>query len=262
MNADEVIAALQGLQADLTMGANHVYRLRGKHVPNVSTIGDEWHKDKLERWKIRVQREADIRTAWKVLGLTSFDDEAAFAAFFEQEAGDEYEHQKQAREAADVGKQVHAMIEDHIKKKLGIPSEAAKALQVGDEAISLFDSWLRWEREHEFTPLGIELRVLHEPLWYCGTVDLLARVEDQHSVLDWKTKKLKTKRPWPDELVQNIAYRKALESMGLGEWIGHIVVIPKDGSAVVAHRSDPDADALAWDAFQACRRLYDIRTRL
>lgn len=260
----ELLVALDEAEARLSFNAKqHIYRLDGKHIPGVTTIIDQWRRRLLEDWKVRVQQEADISVAYKLLcnpfegvlpSLTQFT-ESFIAA-----AGEEYEHQRQSREAADIGGQVHALIESHIKKRLGIAFEIERP--ISDEAQALFSSWLQWQAQAGFEPLFVERRVFDEVAWYAGTIDLGATVYGRKSVLDWKTKKAGARIAfWESQALQNVAYRKALKAMGLGEWDGHIVVIPKDGREVQALPCEPgpkDKWTLesAYEAFLACLTLY------
>ena len=134
----------------------------------------------------------------------------------------------------------------------------------------MFTGWLAWERDADFEPIFVERRVFSDVPpgtvmhsgWprYCGTIDLGAFVAGEPSVLDWKTRKGNGK-PWPEQILQNVAYRRALRSMGLGEWTGHLVMLPKDGGAVTAVNVEPGPGDKwtvegAFESFEACLRLY------
>lgn len=262
----EMLSVLDAIEQRLTLDKRHVYRLDKRHIPGVTTAIDQWRRRALEDWKVRVQQDADIAVAYKLFCEPFTEARPSFGEFseaFKLAAGDEYEHQRQSREAADLGGQVHALIEERVKRRLGI--EFAIGRPISDEAQALFSSWVEWEARVGFEPLFVERRVYHEDHWYAGTIDLGARVQDpepMNTVMDWKTKKAGARIAfWESQALQNFAYRRALQRMGLGEWAGHIVIIPKDGRAVEALRCEPGegdkwtADG-AFSAFLACLTLY------
>lgn len=232
---------------------NHTYRLDGKHVPGVTTILKCWHKEFLVRWMVRVQQEADIAAAYRHWDrLMKASDQAEFTSLFLQFAGDEYEHQKQSREAADIGKQMHALMEHYFKTQLGLPTEAP---HVSDEAESLFSSVLEFLKGGDLEPLTMERRVFNVPLWYAGTSDLFALYQGLPVIVDYKSRKNEGEHLWPEQRCQSAAYRSAAQSMGLGEWGGLILTVPKDGGKV---NPVPVNSSIAddMDAFMACRSLW------
>lgn len=243
---------------------SHRYTLDGKPVPGVTTIIGSLNAPALNAWQVKQEREACITAARKIAECI-MDDEIRFLPrhghedawsedfreTFEEFAGKEYEGQRIAREAADVGSQLHALIEGYCKGKLGIPFPEPR---VSDEAHAMFSTWLQWARSQDFQPLAVERRVFSVKHWYAGTVDLFAYATGRKVIFDWKG--TKGKKLYARHRLQSIAYRKAAEEMGLGEWDGQIVVVPTDGSAAVPLPvdSDPEED---FRAFLACRTLYE-----
>ena len=247
----------------VTLSRAHHYTLDKRHAPGVTTILDEWNKPGLNRWKVNVQQDADIAVAWKLLEIEREqdywifprqvpDDEAPFIETFKKLAGREKEHQKQSREAKDLGSQMHALLEDHWKRTLGIPYVLPP---VSDEAQALFSGVLHWIGETQLRPIAVERRVFSLAGWYCGTVDLFAEHEGRRKVVDYKSAKGDDETLWPEQRCQNAAYREAARGMGMGEWGGLIIKVPKNGAAPfpVPVTSDPAED---FAAFLACLTLY------
>lgn len=261
MDRAELLERLAEAEGRLTFNpGNHTYRLDKKHIPGVTTILRQQHKEQLVRWMVRVQQEADIATAWRLaqsFGDAEFwsglDTPANFAAAFVEMAGEEYEHQKQAREAADVGKQMHALMEHHFKAQLGLPTTAPEA---SDDAQAMFSSVLEFLRSGDLEPLSMERRLFNVADWYAGTVDLFALYQGKQVIPDYKGRKSEdANQLWPEQRRQSAAYRTAAKSMGLGEWGGLILAVPRDGGKVtpVPVTSDVEADMAA---FRACQVLY------
>lgn len=249
------LSKLDEADARLAFSAkSHRYTLDGKHVPGVTTIIGQLNAPALNSWHVTQEREACIAAAWRMVEREhgpAPTDEATFRLNFLEVVGEEYEGQKIAREAADVGTQLHALIEGWCKGELGIPFVDST---VSDEAHAMFSTWLEWAKGSDFKPLAAERRVFSVKHWYAGTVDLFALVGGRRVILDWKG--TKGKKLYARHRLQSIAYRKAAEEMGLGEWGGQIVVVPTDGSAAVPLPvdSDPEKD---FAAFLACRTLYE-----
>lgn len=241
----------------------HRYRLDSKPIPNVTSILNSWDKPLLDMWRVRVQQEADIRTAWETLELglrtDNFGSFENFSENFKKAAGEKYEHERISDAAKDTGKQMHALLEQHSKALLGIPYEIA--IPISDEAQTLFSGVLDWMRHADFTPLGVERRVFSLKYWYGGTVDLFALSEGKKVVVDYKSKKTEGSRLWPEQEAQNCAYRAAAEEMGLGAWDGLLFTIPKDGGRVLPVPVSVPFDK-GFGAFLACRTLwqYDKKT--
>lgn len=238
--------------------ASHRYWLDGKPIVGVTTNLKAWDKPALTRWMVRVQQEADIAVAYDLMAEEHFNSclnmptREIFAADFVQRAGAEMEHQKQAREAADTGKQMHALLEHSFKERLGIPTEAPAA---SDEAQSLFSSVLEFLQSGELEPLTMERRVFNVEDWYAGTADLFALYRADPVIVDYKSRKNEGGHLWPEQRCQSAAYRSAAKSMGLGEWGGLILTVPKDGGRVTPVPVDSAIDD-DMAAFRACQTLY------
>lgn len=238
--------------------ASHRYWLDGKPVPGVTTIIKEKAAPALVRWMVRVQQEADIAVAWRIFNSTLLlpcaDNHQDFAEAFRAESGAEYEHEKQSRAAADIGTQLHCLIEKHLKAQLGVPFAIEQP--VSDQAQEMFSAhWLPWAKDAKLEPLFVERFVFDDELRYAGIVDLGARIEGTISILDWKGKEAGTlDRLYMEPVLQNHAYRRAMHRLTGQQWAGHVVNVARDGSGLMVHPV-PYSDEMA-DAFVACLTLY------
>ncbi len=260
MSLDILLGNLQADQARITLDRAHRYRVEGKPAPGVTTIIKVMDAPILDAWKVRVQVEGTARAAYAnppygaTLGdnVPELEEEEQYVSRLVAIAKEQFEHERLSGEAADIGKQVHALIEHEVRTMLGQPTEPPT---VTDEALFIFAGWREWAKDVGLKPLRAEGRVFHRTAHYCGTFDLLAMVEGRPSILDWKAKKGDT--IYPEMRLQSAAYRAALNSAGWPELDGYVVRLPKDGGEIVSERMEcGEAQAETFDSFMACLRLY------
>lgn len=117
------------------------------------------------------------------------------------------------QKAADIGTLAHGVFEVALKggkPKLPLTLDPEKPhidQDMVDQANNAVDAGLQFIREHE-----IEVVQAETPRWsprygYIGTGDLIARIDGELSVLDWKT----SKRLYPTVRLQLSAYKQAYE---------------------------------------------------
>ena len=93
-----------------------------------------------------------------------------------------------------------------------------------DEALWAFMAWEDWARSVKLEPLFIEQVVFSRRHGYAGTLDLLARVNGELAVIDFKT----SKAIYGESFLQNAAYQTAIAEMGHATpAAGYIVRVPK-----------------------------------
>lgn len=232
----------------------HRYWLDGKPAPSVTTITKMLHREQLERWKIRQQARGTAK-ACVAMPIQDGEDIEAYADRMLVEADRLLEGERIAKEAANVGNELHALIEWHCRAKMG---EVTQRPLASDQGEALFEQWGAWAYDAGLVVVGVEVPVLYDfaHMRFCGRIDLLAFVREELTVLDWKSKEY-AGRLWPDQRMQNIAYRTAISATGCvnSPPAGLIVVVPRDGSPAVPIPvdSDPVED---WKAFEDCYRLY------
>lgn len=254
-----LLLQLHELQGTVILGKDHRYRKDRQGKPGVTTVIGVKDAPALDRWKVRVQVEGTARAAWRnppryVLWGTEADELAAEISYVEglvALAKDEFEHERIANEAADVGKQVHALIEHAVKTELGEPCDEPTAT---DDALYRFADWRGWAEKVGLEPLMAEGRIYHYTHAYAGTFDLLALVDGKPTILDWKP----TPELWEERRLQSAAYRKALMDWGWPDLQGAIVCLPRDGgeiSMVPACAPGPELDA-TFEAFVSLLKVY------
>jgi hypothetical protein len=82
----------------------------------------------------------------------------------------------------DRGSRIHASIEQILRREPAAIDPRDEAAVAGARA------WLNQQvREHGLRPLEVEAFLLHETLGYGGTCDLIAELDGEVWLLDWKT---------------------------------------------------------------------------
>lgn len=257
-----LLIALHDLQERVILNKAHRYSLDKKAKPGVTTVIGVKDAPDLDRWKVRVQVEGTARAAfrnpppdWSASPYINDDErlsaETEYIDRLKAIAAEQYEHDRLSEAAADVGKQVHALIEHAVKTELGEPCDEPTAT---DDALYRFADWRGWAEKVGLEPLMAEGRVYHAGFDYCGTFDLLALVEGVPTILDWKP----TPELWEERRLQSAAYRMALVEMGWPDLQGAIVCLPRDGgeiSMVPACAPGPELDA-TFEAFVSLLKVY------
>lgn len=254
MKADSVILAplladLHALQGEIVLDKRHCYRMQKHARPGVTTVIHVMDAPALDAWKVRVQVAGTARAAYLNTPADQ-EPEDAYIGRLVALAKEEFEHERLANAAADIGTQVHALIEQAIKQQLHQECEIPVA---SDEALFVFAGWREWAKRVHFSPLMAEGKVHHKALDYCGSFDALCMIDGRPAIADWKP----TPNVWPERRLQSAAYREALHAMGWPNLDGYIVSLPRDGGEIEMVRLETgDAFAETFDAFRNCLSLY------
>lgn len=157
-------------------GSYFRYLLGGEPIPSVTQILGVINKEALVPWAKKVTLEAVEGYLKQLLGqtLTLSDDTIGMIISESRRASDTVKNV-----AADLGKQTHALIEEHLRtgKVPDVPAELKPA----------FDSFLEWKKTNPFEVVSLEHAVYSEKHWYAGTFDLLGRDHQGLFVADFKT---------------------------------------------------------------------------
>lgn len=167
----------------------YVWKEKGKNLPGVTEILKKtFPKEALLQWAANLASEArgnganhdDARFAWRTV----------------------------SKEAADIGSSVHAFCEE-------FPNFDAEDL-AGEEvwpkepsARKACEAFIAWWASRHVKVLDQEKIVFSRALFYCGTFDLLAEVDGEIAILDYKT----SSGLYREMPVQLAAYSVALEEM-------------------------------------------------
>jgi genome maintenance exonuclease 1 len=237
----------------------HQYHMDGEFVPAVTSVlsttiakqqflmpwavkmGAEWFKSKVEP-SVRENH-------YSFKGDLSLD---------EVVDGIKRAYKKKSAGAIDLGRQVHEWCEQAILWKLGqaeIPS-----MPSNEEASNSINAFRDWVKQNEVEWMAAEQRVFSRTHKYAGTVDAVARVNDEFAVIDFKT----SARIYEEYHLQVAAYAKCIEDI-YGEPVegAYILRFDKESGEFEASKSNHiDTDFLTFSGLLVgYRGLTKLRSR-
>lgn len=151
-------------------------------------------------------------------------------------------------EAADVGKQAHQAIENHLRgENYLLPP---KDIPVG----RCVDAALQWMSTCSFQPREMERVVFSRKHGYSGTLDCIAEINGEVALVDWKS----SKACYPEYFLQTAAYQAAYQEE-TGEKISrrYLVRLGKEDGSFEVHENYTLKDyKFHLKAFLAALTLY------
>ena len=223
--------------------AKHAYRLDGKPMTGVTTVLGIIAKPALINWAANMAVDyvkensaggglLDYLVSEKVL------EEARTA------------HTRAKEKAGDKGTDIHALVEEYIKKSISENDGRA----IGDIPTQepMLEEFIRWAVNNKVQFLESEKRVYSEKWWVAGTADFTCKINDQRFVGDLKTQKTMWDRT---PFFQTAGYMKMLVEMGEEPYDGTIIVnINKEDNKLTEYKSyDWEADI---KSFESALQLY------
>lgn len=201
------------------------YEIDGKKYPSVTTILSVIGKPALVNWAANVERELVMEVSadlYQDAAGTPPMNRLAWLTTLQARLGKQKAHVKALAKAAEIGSQIHALVEWTLKCELCY--EVGPSPKVCDKAQWGFMAWEDWRKKVNLKPIFVEQTVYSKEWGYAGTLDLLGEVEGKLTVLDWKS----GKAIYPEAKLQNAACRTAVREMGHGDPLqGIIVRLPK-----------------------------------
>ena len=167
---------------------------------------------------------------------------------------DGIDHRKHLDFLADIGTLSHAMIFHHLKDTY-IETGDYSQNQI-ELATNSFESFLKWEKQHELKPILLEGQLVSEEHKYGGTPDYFGFVDEELTVLDFKSSGI-----YDDQFIQLAGYENLLKEVGHKVNACRILVIPtaKDKGFREAQREDV---SVHWEIFLRCLDIYKLRKEL
>lgn len=253
MTADQIRALLAEHSRDVRMDARHTYWIctNGKwaRAKSVTQIIKTLDKPAVDKWAMEKEREAGERVAFQV-----YQDQVApglvfeeFSRVFREKCHQEYEGQRLADRAANIGTGVHKLIEHHQKRELGIEIPYP---DVPDESHYAFAGWEEWAQRNDLRPIAMEQMVYSRKYRYAGTLDWLGLLRGTLTLCDWKSKAV-----YPEYRLQLAAYRQPLRDLGLDPKLS-VVTIPREEAGEIREHNIENAEA-AFEAFINLRSICD-----
>lgn len=151
--------------------------------------------------------------------------------------------EKVLERAAQRGTAVHEAIENYCKYGIeDIPPQLS----------AYFDAFLEWNRIFKPKVIGSEIMMYHKILRYGGTIDVLAEVNEELTLIDVKTTSKLLEKSCG---VQLEAYAQALASHDIFIQRKRILHLMKNGKW--AYPEFPAKDAERWRVLGALKTIYD-----
>ncbi len=229
----------------------HLYYFDGEGPwPGVTTVTAVLDKPALTAWKLGQVATAAIENAERLIEDRDAGKTDAAAKWLTT----------LSTSAMDRGSRIHAAIESVLRRE---PYE----LDPRDEpAIAGARAWLN---ETRVKPVAVEAFLLHPTLGYGGTLDLIAEIDGETWLLDWKTGKSVADPKgvvYADHRLQLAAYANAEFLAKVGDPERYPVpaiaryglVHVTDGGTRLYEAEVTDAD---WIAFRACLALHQWRAK-
>lgn len=234
------------------------YSIDGVDYPSVTHIlSAAIAKPALIAWSANVERAActeaaaDLYEEWSKLVAFPQMPRESFVSTLATRLGKVKAHQKALTKGAEVGTQAHKLIEWTMRTAL--KAEAGPKPEVSEAALLAFLHWEDWATRVALKPVLIERTVYSKIHQYAGTLDILARVNGELTLVDLKT----SKGIYPEMFLQLAAYQKALEEMGYVVPTKRLLIrLPKlDSDPSFEVVEAPPADEL-FPVFLAARQLW------
>lgn len=171
---------------------------------------------------------------------------------------------KRSDKGKDVGTLTHEAVEAYIKgESMNYPEdeESQDNVKLAKKASQTFKTW--WERLEDPEVISTEKPVYSRMMNYCGTYDLLAKINGKTYLLDLKTTNVSKKAPmgiYTEYFLQLGAYAHAVTEE-TGQTIDDVGIIRvgKDGRLFVATAKDIGIDTATCErAFAFAVRLHDM----
>lgn len=151
--------------------------------------------------------------------------------------------EKTLDKAANKGTSVHNSIENWIKFEI---------TDVPLEHMGYFDAFMKWWGQYQPVVVGSEVRLCHRLMRYGGTGDLVAYIDGELNLVDFKTTYTISDMTCG---IQLEGYVQALASMGVKIERKRILHLMKDGRFDL--REYPINDQTRWRVFGALKMVYD-----
>ncbi len=230
----------------------HLYYFNGAGPwPGVTTVTDILDKPALTKWHRTQVAEAAIANAERLLAdRESGNTEAAIAYLLAIRT--------EGTNSRERGSRIHAALESILRRE---------PIAIEDRDMPAVAGARAWLNEHKVQPVEVEAFLINETQGYGGTCDLIAGIDGEVWLLDWKTSKSVA---WPngnvyDEMrLQLAAYTRAEFSARVGDperyplpaITRHGILHVTDGGTRLYPADVTEAD---WVAFRACLNLYGWR---
>ncbi len=229
--------------------SQHKYFIEDQQIPGVTSITGVLHKPALMYWAANcagdyIEEELSPGEALDEVEINELAEGARRA------------HKSAGGKATTIGSIVHQFAEDYMTaRKLAMEEPP---MPVNDKAEKSVNQFLDWVSEVHIEPHETEQICFHSSHNYAGTYDLLAEIDGELTVIDYKTSKGIYDEYWMQVAAYLFASRhlRKLEGDELPTQAG-IIRFPKSGAGFEIAMKDRDElwDHF-WHGFLSARGLY------
>ena len=159
---------------------------------------------------------------------------------------------KYVDDLADIGILAHYMIMQYLKGEKINTDDYTKNQITQAENCCL--SFYEWEKSHPLEPILIETPQISEKYQYGGTLDLYAKINGEHCLIDFKT----GKGIYPEMLYQLAGYKQLLIEHGLKVDNARILRIGREESEGFSEKMAGDLKC-EWNIFEHCLEIYKLK---
>tara|TARA_R110000824_G_scaffold381515_1_gene574289 strand:- start:45 stop:827 length:783 start_codon:yes stop_codon:yes gene_type:complete len=215
----------------------HSYTVEGEVVPSVTRVVDgAFPKQGLIDWAVRSGAEF-FMTSIEQYTLSPGDAGMYMVpnrVIQHIHDGIKTAYRSISNEALNTGTAVHKWIEDAIRWKMG--EGEAPELPDDEAALNCIEAFREWAKENEVKWLAIEQKVYSKKYNYAGTVDAVAEVNGELTVIDFKT----SAKIYKQYHLQVAAYAQAITEMyGKDVEKGLILRLDKDSGKFQTKTFEP-----------------------
>ena len=167
---------------------------------------------------------------------------------------DGIDHRKHLDYLAGIGTLSHSMIFHHLKGE-GTETGDYSQKQI-DLASNSFESFLKWEKQHELKPLLLEEQLVSERYKYGGTPDFYGMVDGVATLLDFKSSGV-----YEDQYYQLAAYKNLLQEHEYKVGNCWVLVLPTNKNKELKEGQREDV-SIHFEIFLHCLEIYQLKKEL
>ena len=219
-----------------------------EHCPSVTTILNVLNKPALVEWGVRCACDYVYDNLKLLTAGDSFSVQDVFKIVEQARTA----HDRTRQEAADIGTEAHDWLHAYwlsVIQRTDVP-KMPESGPINNCVTAVRD----WISQHKVRPLAVEVPQYSRKHKICGRSDFIGLVDDEPSVLDYKS----TKFIYPEVALQMCPYGKMHEEeLGLLPETRWAIRMDKITGEFEDRRYPPESFNDDWDTFLAVFKIYD-----